>query len=496
MNNLKFIANFFNKLSKFINSLLEKNLNKLNISNFKKLIINNKIFLTIVAAIILFLSYLSLPNIYNQNEISSELEKKLFKKLNLEFNFSNNLEYKFLPKPHFVSTESLIIFNENKISEIDKIKIYISLDNLFSLKKMKLKNIIIEEANFNLNKKNYNFFLKLLDSNFEDTKLEILNSNVFYRNFENEVLFINNIINAKYIYDPNELKSIFYSENNIFNLPYSLKLTNSKSEKKINSEINIDILRLKLENEFLHGDEFNFGITDFSFPNQKGIAEYKTNKNSFSFKISDKAQVPKFTWDGKLSFKPFHSYLNGYVSELNFSHLFSSNAIIKQIFKTEILNNKNVDFKLSINANKIKNLDDFTNIFLKSKIQEGLIDLDQTKISWKNYVNFNLLDSLIYVKDGKLILDASAEINIINLNEVYKFLLTPKNIRKKINKINVSFTYLFDEKTINIKNVKVNGKFDNKLNNYLNDIFLGENNLKNKIYFKRLLNNALKNYEG
>ena len=75
MNNLKFIANFNKKLSKFINNLLEKNLNKLNVDNFKNLLINNKIFLSIVALIILFLSYLSFPNIYNKEEVVSEIKK-------------------------------------------------------------------------------------------------------------------------------------------------------------------------------------------------------------------------------------------------------------------------------------------------------------------------------------------------------------------------------------------------------------------------------------
>ena len=70
MNNPNFLTKFFKKLSKLINSLLEKNLNKLNINNLKKILISNKIFLTIVASIILFLSYLSLPNLYNQYEIS------------------------------------------------------------------------------------------------------------------------------------------------------------------------------------------------------------------------------------------------------------------------------------------------------------------------------------------------------------------------------------------------------------------------------------------
>ena len=70
MNNPKFISSIFKKFSKFINNLLEKNLNKLNADNFKNLLINNKIFLSIVALIILFLSYLSFPKIYNKEEVA------------------------------------------------------------------------------------------------------------------------------------------------------------------------------------------------------------------------------------------------------------------------------------------------------------------------------------------------------------------------------------------------------------------------------------------
>ena len=50
------------------------------------------------------------------------------------------------------------------------------------------------------------------------------------------------------------------------------------------------------------------------------------------------------------------------------------------------------------------------------------------------------------------------QININNSNELYKFLLTPKNLRKKISKVNVNFTYLFDEKNININDIRIDGK--------------------------------------
>ena len=86
-----------------INSLLEKNLNKLKFVNLIKLAQSNKIFLSIVASIILFLSYLSIPHVYIQTEISKELNNKLNNKFELELNFSNKINYKFFPRPHFVS---------------------------------------------------------------------------------------------------------------------------------------------------------------------------------------------------------------------------------------------------------------------------------------------------------------------------------------------------------------------------------------------------------
>ena len=123
MNRHNYFVKMLIKINNFINSLLERNLNKLNAANLKKILINNKIFLTILLLVILFLSYLSIPNIYNQNQISEEIKKNLVEKLNLEFNFEKKFDYKFFPRPHFITNESSLIFNEKKISEISKIKI-------------------------------------------------------------------------------------------------------------------------------------------------------------------------------------------------------------------------------------------------------------------------------------------------------------------------------------------------------------------------------------
>ena len=62
--------------------------------------------------------------------------------------------------------------------------------------------------------------------------------------------------------------------------------------------------------------------------------------------------------------------------------------------------------------------------------------------------------------------------------------------------MNINFTYLFDEKTLNINDIKVDGISDKNFLNNLNEINLKENSLQNKIYLKNLLNKAIKSYAG
>ena len=69
-------------------------------------------------------------------------------------------------------------------------------------------------------------------------------------------------------------------------------------------------------------------------------------------------------------------------------------------------------------------------------------------------------------------------------------------MRKKINRMNINFTYLFDEKIININDIKVDGILNENLSKNFNQILLKENNLQNKIYIKKLINDAIRSYAG
>ncbi len=496
MSKTNFFVKHLKNINNFINNLLEKNLNKLNFKNLGFLFKNNKIILTFVALFIIFISYLLLPTFYNQNDISKKLKNELQTKFGLNFKFSRNIKYNFFPKPHFIITDSKILNNEKEISKIGKLKIFISFDDLFSLKNTEVRDLILENANFHLNTKNYNFFLELLNRSFQDGDIRINNSNVFFKHIEDEVLFITKIFKMKYYFDTKELKNIFYSENEIFNIPFSVESFFSEDYKKNLSTINFDLMKLNIENELIFENDIKVGKSKFNLNKIKRLVDYKIEKNSFEFHIFDKIDKPDVNYKGKFNFKPFFANLEGSLDEINLNYLFGSNAIIAQLLKTEIFNNKNIDFKLSINADNIYNNTNFKNININSKIQEGLIDTDKTKFQWRDFANFELFESLIFVRDGELVLDGKLKINLKDYNEIYKFLLTPKNYRNKIDQIDLNFTYNFDQKIAALSDIKIDNKINQNINKILNNIIIKKNDLQNKIYFKNLLNEAIKSYAG
>ena len=490
-----FVKNLKN-ISKSINSLLERNLNKLKFDNLKIIASSNKIILTFVAVFVLFVSYILVPTFYKQVDISRELKKELLSKLNLDFTFTKNIKYNFFPRPHFTSEDSFIIENQNNIAEIDKIKIYVSLENLFSVKNIDINEVILENTNFELNNRNYNFFTKILDNNFLNINFKIKKSNIFFRNKENEVLFINKIKNLKYYYDPNEFKNILYSENKIFNTPFSLEIINQKDKKKLDTKLNLGSIGLKIENTNNYGYEIKSGSTTIHYKKNKNFVNYKANKNFFEFSYYNDLEKKKFLYNGKLNFNPFYSSFEGTTEEINVSYLFATNAIIVELLRTGIFNSKNIDFKLNIDADKIQNNRSFVNLFLKSKIQEGLIDIDDTQVDWKNNSTIKLTDTLLFVKDGKLFLDGKSQINIKNIKNIYKFLLTPKNFRKKIKTIDFQFSYAFGEKLIILNDIIIDGKYNQKVNEKLNNIYFRGSDMQNKIFFKNMTNDLLKAYAG
>ncbi len=336
----------------------------------------------------------------------------------------------------------------------------------------------------------------MLNKDFEDSKLIIKNSNIFFKNKHDEVLFINKILIMKYFYDNKSLQNKLISKNEIFNVPYSIEITKSNFEKKIFSKLNLNFFKLKINNELNYDNGIKKGLVKFTLNKEKFNATYDIKEGNFTFKLFDSLENSNFSYKGKVNFNPFYSNLEGIVKEIDYFHFLNSSSLILQLLKTEILNNKNLNSDINIHANEINDNRNFNKIFLNSKIQEGLIDIDNTKFSWKDFVDFVLKDSLIYVKDGELVLDGKLDLTINDSEEIYKFLLTPKNYRSDLKNIKANLIYNFDQKSITLSNILIDKKNNHDVSKILKSLVFKKNKLQNRSYLKGKLNKALKLYAG
>ena len=500
MSKHNFFANFLKKTNIFINSLLKKKLNKLNFlfekDKFLTFLSFKRAFIFISALIVLAFSYLSIPNFYDTSNLINNAKNQLYKDLNIDFNLSEKFSYNLFPKPNFTFQEIKFLYQDKNFASIDEMKIYISISNLFKSNDIKIKDINLNKVNFDLNKKNYNFFVKLLNSNFSNFNLEIKNSNIFYRNIENEVLFINKIDQLKYYYDLKDNKNMLVANNEIFNIPYTIEFKNHKDEKKILTKVNFDFLKLKIKNILSYKQIKKNGSIEFTHNKKKSKGTYQINNNLFNFNYLNKSLGNNFKYKGAINLIPFFSEISGDIDIINLDKLFNPDTILVQLLKSELLNNKNLNINGIINAEQIIPFRDLNNLVLKFRIEDGLLDISETKFSWLDYVDFQIFDSLLYVKDNNLVLDGNVSIKIHNSNEVYKFLQTPRNYRKEIKKIKFNFVYNFDQEITNLDNIEIDDLPNVKLDKILNQFISKDNILQNRIYFKNLMNQAIKSYAG
>ena len=69
-------------------------------------------------------------------------------------------------------------------------------------------------------------------------------------------------------------------------------------------------------------------------------------------------------------------------------------------------------------------------------------------------------------------------------------------LQKHCRKIKLNFVYNFDQKVTTLKNIEIDSLMSQKVNQILNKFVSKDTLLQNRVYFKNLINKALKSYAG
>ena len=82
-------------------------------------------------------------------------------------------------------------------------------------------------------------------------------------------------MSLKYFYDNTNQQNVIISKNEIFNLPYLIKLYDDKIQKKIFSKLDSKFLKLKIENQLDYSSDLKKGLVSFNINHKKKICRRK-----------------------------------------------------------------------------------------------------------------------------------------------------------------------------------------------------------------------------
>ena len=476
------IENYFNQI-KLLTIKIKK-------SKFDK---DNKVILGSAILVLFILSYFLIPTIYDKDLISEKIKNQISNRYDIEIKFNDKIYYSLLPKPSFISKNISIIQNKRIIGNVKNFKVYISLKDLFSFKKFDTKDIVFEKTDFDLKKKDLIFFKKLLDIQPSKNKIIIKNSKIFFRDKNDEILFINKIYDSKLYYDAKNLKNVFSVKNEVFNIPYKITFQNDKFRKLFTSEFSSKKIRLNLENEIDYKNfEKKIGIFDILFINKTTSLNYEINENNLVFYSEDN----KDNFKGFFDFKPFYLSMNVVYDGLSLKNLFNESSILIDLIKTELLNNENLNAKIALDIKNIINIDELKDLSLVVTLEDGNINVSDSSIMWKDDLKINLSESFINFDLNGISLIGRMILEFKNLENFYRSFQIKKDDRKTVKKIDLDFNYNLDNKKISFDNVKIDNSSNLEIQKFIENFNSKKNIIINKVTFKNFVNNFFSVYAG
>ena len=478
-----------------INSLLESYFNKLKHfkSNFKKseIIKNNRVYFGIGGVVILTLFYFLIPTFYNKDNIQSEIKNQILKKYNIDIKFKEKIRYGLLPKPHFSAKNLLVLKDKKEIGAVSDFKIYIGLQNYFSTTNLKMKDLVFNNTIFNIKIDDLTFFQRLLQTEPNENKIVIRNSDIFFKSEDNETLFLNKILNSKFFYDSFNLENIFTSKNKIFNIPYKLIIKNDKFNKEIFTNFNANKIRLDIENNINYESDNKKGLLDILFVNKNTSLNYELKKNSLEFTSEENG-----FFEGLIEFRPFFFKTSINYEGLSTKNLFKDDSIIIELIKSELLNNQNLNVNINLLVKDITNIDELNDLNLNISLDQSNINFLKSKIMWKEDLEIIMNEGLLNYDQDEIYLNGKLIINTINIDNFYKSFQINKSNRKDINKIELDFVYNFNKNKFRFDNVKIDNSSNEKLDSFIDSHNFSGKTFDNKIMFKNFINNFFISYSG
>ena len=492
----KIVKTFNNLVKKTIFKVQNKTNNNFKISNF------NKFLITFISLLFLYLFYLLIPLLYDKTWVQTNMESKLLNEFRVNLSTSANISYRILPAPHFLIKDSKILVEdggiEKSIAEIKDVKLFLSQSNFFDKKKIILKKVIINGANFSLLRADLKLLNNTTDKNFPNKKIIVNNSNIFFKDNLGEAISIIKINNGTLFFDKKELLNFLKLRGEVFNIPFSIDFKNQNNLIKIKEiNFNAESLKLNIFNRFVIDQNNSItGKNIISLLNSRIDTNYKAKEKLITFEShNSRIANSQINYNGVMSINPFDLDLNIYFDDYKISKLFKTHSVLIELIKSQLLFNENISVNTTVVINS--NIKDklFQNAKINFHIINGEINFNNTKFINDKVGSLELINSNLFFKNNKLILNSDILIEIKSSDHLFSLLNTVKTARKKIKKVLINLDYDFLTNQFKFNNVKVDNNEASEQLLRMMDGF-SDNNLNNLNKNRRLINEILNVYAG
>ena len=528
MKKIKFKTNVFNKIalikSNYIrqfNKTINKTINKIidfrdhyieqfnkfrksKFHKFAKISTLNKLLIFLISILFLYLFYLSSPTLYNKGILQKDFNKKILNEFRINISISSDISYSILPAPHFI-VQNAKIFNNTlnapiEISQIKKLKIYISQKNLLNQNNLNITKITIKDANFIIKEDDFKFINDFTKAKFSQKKINIKDINFFFKDANDETISIFPIKDLQIFNDKKDFINKIKVEGKFFKIPFNL-FWHKDFKKKVETKSSLKLKKLNLiiKNIFYKEGKKKYGENIIIFRTNKLTTLFEVQNDMISFNSEDMDILGKeLSYQGVVKFSPFDLNLNIDLMKINLTKFFKYNPIFIEMFSSNLLFNENITAKIIFNSKKIIKNKLFDSAELLINFNNGIISFNNSKLIGKKIGIINLDESSLKFIDDQLIFSSSFKYSIKNENEFYKVFQTPKKNRIFLKDIffDLEINLTTNKLKINYFNINEFNLDDKDSVKEILQNYNETNSLKNWIDFKYLVNKLIDNHEG
>ena len=447
-----------------------------------------KIIISSIIILFSFLIYLSIPVFYNYDTYDKVLKNKINQDFKINVMNIKKIEYKFLPKPHFIIQDSIINLTEgNNISKIDKFKVYVDLKNLHKIGEIQLKKIVINNANLKFKYLDLISFHQHLQKKITKP-IYIYNSNFFYYTKDEKNILISPIKKFAYFIDKKNRKKYLKTSGILFGTNFKFSWIKNYNEPNFSkSYIRFKKLNLHINNLFENDYEKNYfkSKMDIEFLGEKITLNYLVDKNKIEF-LNNKENLNYSNLFGKINLNPFFFNLN--LNLLDFDIELFVQKLVFYLYPIQNNFHKNFNGNIKIDIDKLNNKY-FKNLKFNLNFQEGKLNFSDAELTLNKIGKINISDVEYVERENTLFLRSKFEIIIDNQDEFYKRFQV-----SKANRVNLSKIYSFVEQNIDNNEYFLGKIYFNNMPKVINyeDIESNFYKIKNFQTLSKLIKNELK----